>query len=245
MSEIKVKTIEPSTGTNLTLGTSGDTVAVSSDAVKLDIWKDSGGNTLFQSDGSGTLSNVNGGLAGAGWKLISTNTVTRGTSVSSVDITSGIDSTYNHYIILLLNIEITYNGSQLQFEASSDAGSSWGITKTGVGWYGRNTAADSQSGPTLIDSIASSTNAQRFNYEQGGNDPSNETAAGEFHLFSPSSTTYVKPYYIRTSSYYVSNGNNQQFTSGYLNTTSAVNGIRFSTVQGDIYGGKFKLYGYG
>ena len=52
MSEIKVKTIEPSTGTNLTLGTSGDTVAVSSDSVKLDMWKDSGGNTLFQSDGA-------------------------------------------------------------------------------------------------------------------------------------------------------------------------------------------------
>ena len=68
MSEIKVKTIEPSTGTNLTLGTSGDTIAVSSDALKLDVWKDSGGNTLFQSDGAGTLSNINSELVPAGAK---------------------------------------------------------------------------------------------------------------------------------------------------------------------------------
>ena len=74
MSEIKVKTIEPSTGTNLTLGTSGDTIAVSSDSVKLDTWKDSGGNTLFQSDGAGTLSNVNSSFSGAGPKLILSQT---------------------------------------------------------------------------------------------------------------------------------------------------------------------------
>ena len=92
MSEIKVKTIEPSTGTNLTLGTSGDTIAVSSDSVKLDIWKDSGGNTLFQSDGAGTLSNVNSSFSGAGPKLILSQTAD---ASSSIEFTANIDSTYD------------------------------------------------------------------------------------------------------------------------------------------------------
>ena len=245
MGTLRVHNIEAQSGTNVDLGAAGDNVTIASDSIQTNLYKDAGGNTLFQSDGAGTLSNVNSGIAGAGWKLISTNTVTRGTAVTSVDITSGIDSTYNHYIILFFNVEITYNGSQLQFYASDDAGASWGITKTGVGWYGRNTAADSQSGPTLIDSTHNTTNSQRFNYQQGGNAPSNETSVGQVHLWSPASTTYIKHYYMRTSSYYVSDGNNQQFTSGYLDTTSAINAIRFSSVQGNIYGGKFKLYGYG
>ena len=245
MGKLRVHNIEAQSGTNVDLGAAGDNVTIASDSIQTNLYKDAGGNTLFQSDGAGTLSNVNSGLSGAGWKLISTQTVARGSTPTSVDFTSGIDSTYNHYIFLFYNVEISYNGSQLRFYASSDGGSTWGITKTGVGWYGRNTAADSQSGPTLIDSTHNTANPQNFNYQQGGNAPSNETAVGQFHLWNPASTTYVKHYYIRTSTYISIDGNAQQFTSGYLDTTSAINAIRFDSVQGDIYGGKFKLYGYG
>ena len=59
MSTLKSNVIEPATGTNLTLGAAGDTIDVPSDALQLNTWKDSGGNTLFVSDGSGNLSSVN------------------------------------------------------------------------------------------------------------------------------------------------------------------------------------------
>ena len=59
MSTLKSNTIEPATGTNLSLGVAGDLIDVTSDTLQLNTWKDSGGNTLFVSDGSGNLSSVN------------------------------------------------------------------------------------------------------------------------------------------------------------------------------------------
>ena len=101
MSKIRSSVIEPATGTTLTLGASGDTVAVSSDAIKLNTLKDSGGNTLFTSNGSGTLSSVNSGLSGAGPKLLQSQTAD---GSSTVSFTSGIDSTYDKYMFVFINI---------------------------------------------------------------------------------------------------------------------------------------------
>ena len=63
MSELRVATIEPEGATTtLTLGASGDTVTSSADSIKANTFKDAGGNTLWTSDGAGTLSSVNIGL---------------------------------------------------------------------------------------------------------------------------------------------------------------------------------------
>ena len=49
-----VKT-EPTTDT-LTIGAAGDSVAISGDSLNLNTLQDAGGNTIFVSDGSGTVS---------------------------------------------------------------------------------------------------------------------------------------------------------------------------------------------
>ena len=72
MAKLRSSNIEPSTATTLTLGASGDSVAVGSDSIKANTWQDTGGNNLFVSDGAGTLSNVNSGLAGGGYTLLQT-----------------------------------------------------------------------------------------------------------------------------------------------------------------------------
>ena len=102
MGTLRTKTIEPATGTTLTLGASGDSITVSSDSIKTNTFKDAGGNTLFTSDGAGTLSSVNSSLVGgAGPVLISTSTAS---GASSIDITSGIDSTYDEYMFVFTDI---------------------------------------------------------------------------------------------------------------------------------------------
>ena len=86
---------------DLTLGTTGDTVQVTSGAsLNVNTIKDAGGNTIFVSDGSGTLSSVNSGMAGKPG-LITTNTVTGGASSA---FTTGIDSTYKLYIFKFYQI---------------------------------------------------------------------------------------------------------------------------------------------
>ena len=56
MSTLKAHNIEPATGTDVALGAAGDSITVSGDSLKLNTFKDAGGNTLFTSNGSGTLS---------------------------------------------------------------------------------------------------------------------------------------------------------------------------------------------
>ena len=109
MSTLKSDVIEPATGTNLTLGASGDLIDVPSDALQLNTWKDSGGNTLFTSDGAGTLSSINSALdIGGGPTLISTATCS---TSSSIEFTTGIDDTYDKYMFVFINIHPSSNGN--------------------------------------------------------------------------------------------------------------------------------------
>ena len=79
MTTLNVNTITPS-GSTLTLGASGDTIVVTDD-VKVNTVKDAGGNTLWVSDGSGTLSSVKPTVGGVD-KLLSTQTVSAQAAVS-------------------------------------------------------------------------------------------------------------------------------------------------------------------
>ena len=71
MTTINVNTIESSTST-LTIGESGNSV-VAADSVNVNLVKDASGATMWQSNGSGVLSNVNSGF-GDSLVLISTQT---------------------------------------------------------------------------------------------------------------------------------------------------------------------------
>ena len=82
MAKLYVDTIEPEGATTtLTLGASGDTVTSSADSIKVNTFKDAGGNTLFTSDGAGTLSSVNSAIAGS-MIFISSQTASASSSIS-------------------------------------------------------------------------------------------------------------------------------------------------------------------
>ena len=111
MAKLRVHNIESGpASSDVALGIAGDTIAVSSDSLKLNTWKDSGGNTLFQSDGSGTLSNVNSAISGDGPKLILSQTAS---TSSSIEFTSGITSTYDKYISIWVNVVPSSNNHRL------------------------------------------------------------------------------------------------------------------------------------
>ena len=239
MSEIKVKTIEPSTGTNLTLGTSGDTIAVSSDALKLDVWKDSGGNTLFQSDGAGTLSNINSELVPAGAKLIRSIT---GTNTSAIEFTTGLDSTYDHYMFTMVNMFPHTNGENFRVAWSTDAGSSYGVTKTGTWFRARHTEGGA-SGDLAYDSSydsAQTTDAQNLTYSTGGD--ADQCYSGIMHFWGPASTTFVKQWSVIGCNAMADDRISNVFVAGYLNTTTAVNAIKFYFSAGNT-SGTVTMYG--
>ena len=128
MSRVYSDTVLPEdSGVNqdFTFGTTNDVVQVTSGAtLKVNTLKDSGGNTLFTSDGSGNLSSVNSGFQGKP-TLITTNAVTGG---SSSAFTTGIDSTYRVYIFKCYNINPSNDGTFFEFQVNVDGGSGYNET---------------------------------------------------------------------------------------------------------------------
>ena len=94
MSKVYADKIEPRDSTmDVTIGTSTNTITLAGNDLRANTVKDSGGNTLWTSDGSGNISSVNSGLKGA-LVLLTTNTFT---DEASSSFTTLIDSTYDVY----------------------------------------------------------------------------------------------------------------------------------------------------
>ena len=244
MSILRVGTIEPEGATTtLTLGASGDTVTSSADSINANTFKDAGGNTLWTSNGSGTLSSINSGLKPSGPVLISTNTIT--SAVTESTFTTGIDSTYDIYMFAFINMEIDYNGSQIVFQCSTDGGSSWGITKTTTVFLTYHNEANTTQSLTYQanQDLAQSNAAQSISYQQGGNAPADESLCGIMYLYGPASTTYVKQFMVTTQFYVATDQSWSWWGAGYFNTTSAIDAIKFDSVQGDIVKGTIAMYG--
>ena len=179
-------------------------------------------------------------ISGGGWTLLSTTTAS---SSATLSITSGIDDTYDVYCFKYFDVHPATDDVNLQVQFSSDGGSSYGMTKTTTFFYAYNgeTAAAALGYQTSRD-LAQSTSAQQI-ASLIGND-ADACAAGEFWLFAPSSTTYVKHFYgtyngYETSTPYSING----YVAGYVNSTSAVNAAQFTMSSGNIDAGTIKLYG--
>jgi hypothetical protein len=234
---INVNTIAPA-GSTLTVGDSGDTIVVPE--VRVNTVKDAGGNTLWVSNGSGTLSSVSSGMGGA-LNLLSTQTAS---TTTSIDFTTQLTSTYKEYVIKWLNMHPVNDGAAGFVVYASTDNTNWNsIYITSTLFTAQHAENDSEA--TLefysdwsqgqgTDAQASVTNVGNANDECGN---------GEFHIFNPASTTYVKNFYgvavSAASNDYVMN----QYTAGYWNTTSAITGLRIRFGSGDIQSGTAKLYG--
>ena len=237
MSTLKAHNIEPATGTDVALGAAGDSITVSGDSLKLNTFKDAGGNTLFTSNGSGTLSSINTGLT-PGPILIQSQTANNSASIS---FTSGLTSTYDKYMFVFVNINPATNNVHFQFNGSTDSGSNYNATKTTTVWHAYNgESAGTSLGYDVSYDLAQSTSDQLL--MPGIGNGADECAAGELHLFNPSSTTYAKHFYATTNSHFHSNYSHQSFIGGYFNTTSAIDAVQFKMASGN-FDGTIKMWG--
>jgi len=236
-STLKTNAIEPEGATtNLVIGESGQNTVISNNDLRANVLQDAGGNAVFTSDGSGNLSGINSGL-GSAMVLLSTQTAS---SHASVEFTSGITSTYGEYIFKFYNCNPEVDDRYFLVEFSDDGGSSFAETKTSTYFAAQHAEADGAEELSFNDAndLAQSTDPQRIVHGTGGG--SDEGCAGEMHLFNPAGTTYVKHYLIETTRNAAMA--RHAFIGGYCNTTSAINGVRFTFSEGD-FDGKIKMYG--
>ena len=126
MSTVIATSVLPDSTANdtLTIGATGDSVAIGGNLLTMNTMQDAGGNTIFVSDGSGTITST--GLLGA-LTHISSQTAS---AAASLSFTTGIDSTYDVYIFKFISMNPATNGDSLMVNFSSDSGSNYNMTKT-------------------------------------------------------------------------------------------------------------------
>ena len=164
-------------------------------------------------------------------------------SSSTIDFTSGIDSTYKEYIFIFNNIHAATAGTDFGFQGDTGTNTNYNQTITSTFFRAAHNEADSTavvSHDTGFDQ-AQGTSIQPIATNMG--DDNDMCGSGVLHLFDPSNTTFVKHFIARSNVYQESVFNNNQYIAGYFNTTSAITRIQFKMASGNIDSGTIDLYG--
>ena len=185
---------------------------------------------------------------------IKTLTASSSATLSFVHGTDGVvlDSTYPIYKFEFINMHPQNDDGFFHFNVSIDGGSNYNVAKTSSYFF----ALQNEAGTSTNLAYESNYDLAQNTYYQSlgsiGND-NDQSLSGSMTLFSPSSTTFVKHYMATINRAYSSDFTINEFISGYANTTSAVNAIRFQmntyanrtslSNSGNIDSGKIKLYG--
>lgn len=169
--------------------------------------------------------------------LLSTQTASASASIS---FTSGIDSTYDSYVFKLINIHPQNDIVDFKLSFTTD-GTNFNATQTSTYFGSYHAESDAYSGLEYYagEDVAQSSSAGIGDNLGADND---QSFSGILTLFNPSSTTFVK-HWICRNNFAEANAVNSSFQAGYVNTTSAVTGVRFQMVSGNIDDGIIKMYG--
>jgi hypothetical protein len=171
--------------------------------------------------------------------LLSTQTASNSATIS---FTTGLDSTYDEYQFKFIDVHARTDNVIFQFNLSTDSGSNYNVTKTTTYFqaYHNEAGTDANIAYKTNMDLAQSTAFQPIAIEVGSD--ADQALAGTLNLFNPSSTVYVKHYLSTISNYLEGNYEENAFSAGYANTTSACNAIQFKMSSGN-FDGVIKLYG--
>ena len=181
------------------------------------------------------------GDIGGSLVLLSTTTAS---SSATIDITSGIDSTYKEYQVHFFDVH-PQSGSRLAFQVDTGTNTSYNQSITSTAFVTRHSEDDSTAdlGYNTGDDLAQSTSFQRLSCGGTVETDADASATGILHLFDPANTTFVKNFMATMQIYNNDQASHNSYVAGYINTTTAITRIRFKYESGNIDAGTFKLYG--
>ena len=170
--------------------------------------------------------------------LISTATAS---DAANVDITSGIDSTYDEYMFVFTDIGPSSDDYEFTFQVNVAGASGFDETMTTTLFSATNLEADE----SALAYVTGNDQAQGTAYQtiaMNVGSGSDKSTAGILHLFSPSNTTFVTHFYSRFNTLGGQNLSRDDFTAGYINATAAVDEISFKMSGGNL-DGVIQMYG--
>ena len=180
---------------------------------------------------------VKASSAGGVWNLI--ETLTSDGSDATLDFTSGIDSTYDEYVFKIINMHPETGSTTLDFQVNASGESGYNETMTTTHFRAYHAEADDGAG---LGYKADKDQAQGTAFQalcEPINNNNDDSCSGYLHLFSPSSTVFVKHFISRFSAEYATD----TFVAGYINTTAAITDVQFKFSADEIQGGSISLYG--
>jgi len=190
------------------------------------------------------ITSLPSGVSAKSMILLATETASDSATVS---FTSGIDSTYKEYVFKFINMHPATDAVNFQFQASTNTGSSYGVTNTSTAFtaYHQENGADTHFAYDTGADEAQTTNFIRLNIGSNIGNGNDESFSGHLHLYNPSSTTFVK-HWMCTGNFHDSSSTAFSVnprTAGYFNTTTAIDAIQFKMHSGNIDAGTIKMYG--
>jgi len=180
--------------------------------------------------------------AGGVLRLLSTQTASDSASISFTNDGSAGLTTYKEYIFSFINIHQAATSFASFDVGFRDGSTDYDAPKQTAKFEVYHTEADSTSlAYSGGDDLANGTAFQRIGLSGYNND---ESMSGFMRLFEPSSTTFTKHFISTTNAYYTgSNASWQEHVGGYINTTTAIDGVQFKMSTGNIQSGVIKMYG--
>ena len=173
--------------------------------------------------------------------LISTHAAS---ASATLDITSGIDSTYPVYEFIFVNMHPATDEGDFRFQVNASGGSGFNETMTStifVAYHGEGDASHLGYNPNEASDQAQGTAYQVLAYETGSDN--DQACSGILTLYDPSSTTFVKHFMARSNNAYASDFIHDTYVAGYINTTNAITQISFKFDNGNIDAGTIYMYG--
>ena len=161
---------------------------------------------------------------------------------SSVEFTSGIDSSYDEYVFYFVDVNPATNDQDFSFQvnASGQSGYNESITSTYFATVAREDGVDASLGYDTGEDQANGTGEQTLTRRQKSD--ADTCVVGQLHLFAPSNTSKVTHFQSRISGTTNTDQAQNVFVGGYINVTAAITSIRFKFASGNFDG---NIYMYG
>ena len=169
-----------------------------------------------------------------------------GSSIDFIDGTDDVvmDSTFDIYEWRFVNIHAATNSTFFGFQFNAAGGSGFNETITTSHFKAEHN--ESGSGGTVNYStshdLAQATSFQKLGYDL--ENEADDNLSGVLTLYDASSTTYSKNFIANiTYNHHSSKYTQSVWITGYVNTTSAIDEIRFAMDSGNIDDGVITMYG--
>ena len=202
--------------------------------------------TTAASKGLAFNSSANGfetSSAGAMTLIHTRANVVDNSNVAFVQGSDGVDfSTYPVYIFKFMNIHASINNTNFMV-SFRDGGSDYDATVHTTMFSSRHNEADSDAAIGYETSQDETNSNGTVKLSVGVGTGSDESTSGELLLFNPSSTTFAKHFLSVMPVVHHAEYSYNWYKSGYINTTAAIDAVRFTMNSGAIGDGTIKLYG--